>query len=135
MFSTLQLPTDKIKHPFSLEKRKKAGYFISLPPSLRPPLPSPSCSVFCLSSLREWSIIKDLIKTTAQAKALCQALPGRDKLLVWEGGWGHRGWRKGRAWPSFTKPLLIINFGSSYKKHCVSTCCPHSVLISCSQFL
>lgn len=41
-------------------------------------LPStPSCSVFRLSSLREWSTIKDLIKTPEQAKALWQyARPG-----------------------------------------------------------
>lgn len=41
-------------------------------------LPSiPSCLVFRLSSLREWSTIKDLIKTPEQAKALWQyARPG-----------------------------------------------------------
>jgi len=33
---------------------------------------TPSCSVFRLSSLREWSTIKDLIKTPEQAKAVWQ---------------------------------------------------------------
>lgn len=46
-----------------------------------------SCSVFRLSSLREWSTIKDLIKTPEQAKALWQcarlgpARTGRQRLL------------------------------------------------------
>lgn len=48
---------------------------------------TPSCSVFRLSSLREWSTIKDLIKTPEQAKALWQcarlgpARTGRQRLL------------------------------------------------------
>lgn len=33
---------------------------------------APFCSVFRLSSLREWNTIKDLIKTPEQAKALWQ---------------------------------------------------------------
>lgn len=92
-FTTPYRPNQTSLQPHRKKKRKKAGgggrkkkervipfpscYPSPLPPSL-PPLsfflffsrpPAPFCSVFRLSSLREWNTIKDLIKTPEQAKS------------------------------------------------------------------
>lgn len=131
-----------------LEGEKKKGDPISLPPPLFfslffSPLSfsllpfTPSCSVFRLSSLREWRTIKDLIKTPEQAKALWQcarlgpARTGRQRLLfgprtgLWagslffsspfsfflslrRGSGGGSGSREGLAWPGLGSRLLFL---------------------------
>lgn len=119
------------------KREKREILFPSLPLSLPSPfsslffspfslslLPSaPSRSAFCLSSLREWSTIKDLIKTPEQAKAPWQtaksgpARTGRQRLPfgpragLWTGG--GRGVRQGwGAWPGLgSRPLLLAQLG------------------------
>lgn len=109
-------------------------FFSTLSLSLLPS--TPSCSVFRLSSLREWSTIKDLIKTPEQAKALWQcarpgpARTGSASYSAPEGGcvlglgeerWGVEGWsgaegggggntgsREGPAWPGLGSRLLFL---------------------------
>lgn len=125
-----------IKHLYRAgEKEKKTVRGGShFPPSLSPLslfafsfLSSPLfCSVFRFSSLREWSTIKDLIKTPEQAKAPWQrarlglaqtgkrAVPG----IEWGwGGWGRRdggndGSREGLAWSGLgSRFLFLAQFG------------------------
>lgn len=109
--------------------------FLFSPPAPSPlPFSAPSRSVFRLSSLREWSTIKGLIKTPEQAKApwrrarLGPARTGRRAAAPIR----PRSWPAGRAgggvrgagscsWHGSPKPLLIINLGSSDKKRCIST--------------